>query len=256
MEINELMRRKMVKTPEFKELPPDDYITKLYEKFIDDVENHEDYSVVVFNDFGIYFANRFPGLESLLILSDDHDLMDLEPLEDRICNNKFVMFVPQDSSEMYWVQSAIGSWLGEVEHIYAVYSDRMDVDVLYGPEDLLDSPIRYGCPYLGEDKNGFICRSWTKCIPEKDCRDCRLWTNNWRREMMLRTSSLIEHTCVHGVGHPNPFAVMMLDRLYGLGGMGIHGCDGCCSRNDFPGRPRADEDYWMRGDSYAVERIL
>ncbi len=41
---------------------------------------------------------------------------------------------------------------------------------------------------------------------------------------VLRMSGLIERTCAHGVGHPDP------DSLAWLGGDGIHGCDGCCRR--------------------------
>lgn len=48
---------------------------------------------------------------------------------------------------------------------------------------------------------------------------------------ITRETGLIEHVCVHGVGHPDPESAKELGE-----GWGIHGCDGCCSRNDFPGK--------------------
>ena len=48
---------------------------------------------------------------------------------------------------------------------------------------------------------------------------------------VLRESGLIERTCPHGVGHPDPDSMAWLDRIGGeenRGWWGIHGCDGCC----------------------------
>lgn len=45
--------------------------------------------------------------------------------------------------------------------------------------------------------------------------------------MLLRESALIERTCEHGVGHPDPDSAAFMDRRFGLG-WGTHGCDGCC----------------------------
>ena len=52
----------------------------------------------------------------------------------------------------------------------------------------------------------------------------------WKR--IVRASGLIEWQCEHGVGHPDPQSIKNM----GDDGWGIHGCDGCCSRDDFPGR--------------------
>lgn len=50
--------------------------------------------------------------------------------------------------------------------------------------------------------------------------------------MHLRTDwgvPLIERTCIHGVGHPDPDSVAFLE-AQGLEGFDIHGCDGCCTK--------------------------
>ena len=54
----------------------------------------------------------------------------------------------------------------------------------------------------------------------------------WTRT--IRGSGLLEHVCQHGVGHPDPASARKLGE-----GFGIHGCDGCCQRDDFPGRANA-----------------
>ena len=50
---------------------------------------------------------------------------------------------------------------------------------------------------------------------------------DWK--MVLRSSGLIERVCKHGVGHPDPDSAAF---LYSCGAewIGIHGCDGCCTR--------------------------
>lgn len=45
--------------------------------------------------------------------------------------------------------------------------------------------------------------------------------------LVLRASALVERTCLHGVGHPDPDSVAWFERR-GVTHMGIHGCDGCC----------------------------
>lgn len=48
--------------------------------------------------------------------------------------------------------------------------------------------------------------------------------------MLLRETGLIERTCRHGVGHPDPDSAAWMDRRYGhrAGTWSTHGCDGCC----------------------------
>jgi len=57
----------------------------------------------------------------------------------------------------------------------------------------------------------------------------------WKR--IIRASGLVEWQCEHGVGHPDQSSVKTLEYLTGQKGWGIHGCDGCCMRDDFPGKP-------------------
>lgn len=85
-----------------------------------------------------------------------------------------------------------------------------------------------------------------------------------------RETSLIEHVCNHGVGHPNFYSVVRLhsrDHEAWIEGMWyqdewieghwqetpleasswfIHGCDGCCGRADFPGNRMTDEKVILR----------
>ena len=46
--------------------------------------------------------------------------------------------------------------------------------------------------------------------------------NAWRKEW----------TCEHGVGHYDPRLVKFT----------VHGCDGCCGRDDFPGKTETTEE--------------
>lgn len=40
-------------------------------------------------------------------------------------------------------------------------------------------------------------------------------------------NGLMERTCPHGIGHPDPDALPYFEER-GLRGFDIHGCDGCC----------------------------
>lgn len=49
--------------------------------------------------------------------------------------------------------------------------------------------------------------------------------------MLLRETGLIERTCRHGVGHPDPDSARWLNEhgpSGARGSWGVHGCDGCC----------------------------
>lgn len=39
---------------------------------------------------------------------------------------------------------------------------------------------------------------------------------------------LVERTCPHGIGHPDPDSLEFL-RNFGIEDDGTHGCEGCCS---------------------------
>lgn len=53
----------------------------------------------------------------------------------------------------------------------------------------------------------------------------------WKR--IVRETGLTEWQCEHGIGHPDFESAEKMGE-----GWGIHGCDGCCSRPDFPGKKK------------------
>lgn len=53
------------------------------------------------------------------------------------------------------------------------------------------------------------------------------------RPIVIRETGLIERTCIHGIGHPDPDSQDYMDRTTGQG-YGVHGCDGCCSSRSVP----------------------
>lgn len=76
----------------------------------------------------------------------------------------------------------------------------------------------------------------------------KLTSATWKKTQR-RETSLIEHVCEHGVGHPNFYSVV---RLSGYStdpedwGYAIHGCDGCCQADNFPGRRQANWELMLR----------
>ena len=60
------------------------------------------------------------------------------------------------------------------------------------------------------------------------------WREHVRRDQFSR--GLIEWVCEHGVGHPDLNQEMVKDERY----YAVHRCDGCCGKDDFPGKE--DED--------------
>ena len=57
-----------------------------------------------------------------------------------------------------------------------------------------------------------------------------------KRTKLVRRTGLLEHVCEHGVGHPDEESVAVITAITGQDSWDMHGCDGCCSREDFPGR--------------------
>lgn len=53
---------------------------------------------------------------------------------------------------------------------------------------------------------------------------------DWAEKQLIRASGLVEDVCVHGVGHPNQEWLRKHD-AQGKRGFGIHGCCGCCVKN-------------------------
>lgn len=53
----------------------------------------------------------------------------------------------------------------------------------------------------------------------------------WPMVVRLDKNALVERTCEHGVGHPDPDSLAYFVRTRGereASALGIHGCDGCC----------------------------
>lgn len=50
---------------------------------------------------------------------------------------------------------------------------------------------------------------------------------DWAVGQLERETGLIEDVCEHGVGHPN---ATWLEKNDGKRKLGVHGCDGCCSK--------------------------
>jgi len=53
---------------------------------------------------------------------------------------------------------------------------------------------------------------------------------DWAVDQIIRASGLVEDQCEHGIGHPN-LTWMKEHDPDGKKCMGIHGCDGCCSKS-------------------------
>ena len=46
---------------------------------------------------------------------------------------------------------------------------------------------------------------------------------------VIRESGLVERTCPHGIGHPDPDSLRYMVARTGDDGWGVHGCDGDCT---------------------------
>ena len=103
------------------------YIDMIYNKFKEDHEDYENYKIVTCNEFGIYFINEYPGLDILNCLINNGRIMNMSIFEDKICNEKFVLFMDAfyygDYREIVNMIEVLG---GEVVTVYAVYADSDD----------------------------------------------------------------------------------------------------------------------------------
>ena len=54
---------------------------------------------------------------------------------------------------------------------------------------------------------------------------------DWPMLMRMDKLALVERTCPHGVGHPDPDSLAYFLR-HGDDWMGVHGCDRCCVEGD------------------------
>lgn len=70
------------------------------------------------------------------------------------------------------------------------------------------------------------CAGQTCCIHNPTAHHMVDWPQLWRADRYL-----MERTCTHGIGHPDPDHMAHIKATRGEGlawGQGVHGCDGCC----------------------------
>lgn len=88
-----------------------------------------------------------------------------------------------------------------------------------------------------EDCEGQAC-----CVHSPSAHHMHAWIQEWRTDR-----GLMERTCRHGIGHPDPDHIAFVLSRYGAvvsAMQGVHGCDGCCRVPvDFP-RPQR----WIEGE--------
>lgn len=70
------------------------------------------------------------------------------------------------------------------------------------------------------------CRGRACVIHAPSDHHMRSWPLTWRDD-----KGVMERQCPHGIGHPDPDDAAYL-MSQGRGGAAIHGCDGCCHRNE------------------------
>lgn len=106
--------------------------------------------------------------------------------------------------------------------------------------DLTDSPIgaTRDRVQLEHSKQMILCHPDGVCdgevcpIHNRTDHHMRSWPQLWRDDRQL-----IERTCPHGVGHPDPdhltsFARRHTDHPARVSAESMHGCDGCCLRSN------------------------
>lgn len=84
------------------------------------------------------------------------------------------------------------------------------------------------------------CEGQPCCIHHPTQHHMVQWPQAWRQDRYL-----MERTCPHGVGHPDPDHMAHIRATRGEGlawGQGVHGCDGCC-RPTIPGLAPASHGY-------------
>ena len=56
---------------------------------------------------------------------------------------------------------------------------------------------------------------------------------DWKKHVRYDRGGLTERICEHGIGHPDPNSLAWLKSI-GREDPGVHGCDRCCARQDYP----------------------
>lgn len=76
---------------------------------------------------------------------------------------------------------------------------------------------------IAHSKN--LCEGRACCVHNPSDHHMKDFPQHWRED-----TGVMERTCPHGIGHPDPDDVAFRKRVNEDDGdaMGIHGCDGCC----------------------------
>lgn len=70
-----------------------------------------------------------------------------------------------------------------------------------------------------------VCAGQPCCIHNPSAHHMATWPQLWRHDRYL-----MERTCPHGIGHPDPDHMRYVSLVApdSADGQGVHGCDGCC----------------------------
>jgi len=82
----------------------------------------------------------------------------------------------------------------------------------------------------------------------------------------VRETGLVEWVCEHGVGHPDYISACAVAKAHPEKGHSfeevrnawlVHGCDGCCAQDDFPGKVKRKFQVWitLEGQGIIVKNI-
>lgn len=81
--------------------------------------------------------------------------------------------------------------------------------------------------------HGQVVKVWVSVHRQADCvAPCAIHSPShhmadWPMVMRGDKDMLIERTCAHGVGHPDPDSLRFIEQGTNTY-LGVHGCDGCC----------------------------
>ena len=99
--------------------------------------------------------------------------------------------------------------------------------------DILGRPVRLG-RYWADGSRPHHSRSSCQGKRPHACpwhAPSRHKMRTWPRVIRFEKYGLVERTCPHGIGHPDPDSLTFIGRYVAAGpdpSLGVHGCDGCC----------------------------
>lgn len=92
--------------------------------------------------------------------------------------------------------------------------------------DLMETVTLTGGQIIHNVHPVHACRAVACCIHSPSGHHMQDWPQNWRADR-----SMMERTCPHGIGHPDPDHMAYVLQHPGPVDeveSGVHGCDGCC----------------------------